>query len=120
MGCGCGNKNKGDNTVARAAGKSGFTPPTDENRVPVVMQQSESPSLLKKALNFGEAITKHVGDGLTTVDPNELSARLTICNKCIHNQAGTCNKCGCILTTKAKWRTSTCPEGYWPETKKQE
>ena len=116
MGCGC-NKNKNAQKSITPQGYPSATPA--KNIEPVKETNTKGPSLLKKALNFGEAIADHVADGLTKVDKNELSARLSICGKCIHNQQGTCNKCGCILTTKAAWRSSDCPEGYWPNAKTQ-
>ena len=67
MGCGC-NKNKGRKPQQMATSK-GFTNP---NKVEPVKEQpsKEGPSLLQKALNFGEAIVDHVADGLTKVDKN--------------------------------------------------
>jgi len=112
MGCGC---NKGKK--AQKATLEGYvTPP---NVQPVKENNTEGPGLLKKALSFGEAIVDHVSDGLAKVEKNELAARLTICGKCIHNHNGTCNKCGCVLSTKAGWRSADCPEGYWPNAKEK-
>tara|TARA_R100000406_G_scaffold88393_1_gene73708 strand:- start:531 stop:875 length:345 start_codon:yes stop_codon:yes gene_type:complete len=114
MGCGC-NKNKGKSKPVTVDPKKGFSVPKTE---PV--KKESGPSLVQKALNFGEAIVEHVADGMTKVSKNELSARLTICGKCVHNINGTCNQCGCILTTKASWRSSECPKGFWPNVKTEE
>lgn len=114
MGCGC-NKNK--KAQKSTITKQGYVQPAKDIQPVQTNNTDQGPSLLKKAMNFGEAIANHVADGMTKVDKNELSARLSICGKCIHNHNGTCNKCGCILTTKAAWRSSDCPEGYWPNAK---
>ncbi|QDP52787.1 MAG: hypothetical protein Unbinned838contig1000_38 [Prokaryotic dsDNA virus sp.] len=116
MGCGCNKNKKVGQPVVTPITSKGFEVPKQEIE-PVKENNTSSPSLLKKALNFGEAIVDHVADGMVKVDKNELTARLNICSKCTHNHGGTCNRCGCILTTKATWRSSDCPLGYWPNAK---
>jgi len=112
MGCGCGKKNKGANTnKTTLVGKDGFL----VNETP---NKKEGPGLLKKALNFGEALVDHVADGMTTVTKLQLSARLAVCTKCPFNKNGNCDKCGCVIATKAKWRSSDCPLEYWPTFKR--
>lgn len=113
MGCGCNKKAKKSSTPVAVDPKKGFN---FEEASPVAEQinKSEGPGLLQKALNFGEAVANHVADGLTTVTTLQLSSRLSVCNKCPFNKEGNCNKCGCVIATKAKWRTSECPVGYWP------
>lgn len=42
------------------------------------------------------------------------SERLAICNACEHkNMLGVCNKCGCLLKAKVKYKKSSCPIGKW-------
>ena len=117
MGCGCGNKNKaGKNKAALMDPKHGYL--KDIEPVTEQLNQKEGPNLLQKALNFGEALVEHVADGMTTVTKLQLAARLAVCSKCPFNKKGNCMKCGCIITTKAKWRSSECPVEYWPTFKK--
>ena len=119
MGCGC-NKNKTTGTPKTYANKvmqaidskTGLTPPKTTEPV-----KSEKPSLLQKALNLGEAVANHVQDGFGKVTKEELAARLEICHKCPYRSKGTCTKCGCNLSVKSAWRTSTCPDNRWPELK---
>lgn len=86
---------------------------------PVQPTETKSPSLLKKALNLGEAVANHVADGFSKVSKEELATRLSICEKCPYKAGTTCSKCGCVLTVKAAWKTSTCPDDppRWPEIK---
>jgi len=115
MGCGCNNKPK---IASKADPVKGYMyediQPVDEQ-----LNIKEGPSLLKKALNFGEALVDHVADGLTTVTSMQLSSRLAVCNKCPFNNEGSCMKCGCVIATKAKWRSSSCPAEYWPTIKEE-
>ena len=39
--------------------------------------------------------------------------RMLICKKCDWYDAGTCNKCGCILELKTKMKTEKCPLDKW-------
>ena len=117
MGCGC-NKNK-KNKASLTSGmitNKGF----EIEQAPVVEQTNkrEGPSLLQKAMNFGEALADHVSDGLTNVTKLQLAARLAVCTKCPFNKNGTCSECGCVIATKAKWRSADCPKEYWPTIKK--
>lgn len=113
MGCGC-NKGKKSNKSTLIEPTEGFpvSPVTEQ------LNQKEGPSLLKKALNFGEALADHVADGFSTVTKLQLAARLAVCSKCPFNKKGNCMKCGCVISTKAKWRSSECPVEYWPTFKK--
>lgn len=123
MGCGCNKKATKSSAVSKSVPvdpKKGFDFNKDKAS-PVVEQvnKKEGPGILQKALNFGEAVANHVADGFSTVTQLQMSARLSVCSKCPFNKEGTCNKCGCIIATKAKWRTSTCPQSYWPTLPKE-
>jgi hypothetical protein len=91
---------------------------------------SEGPSLLEKAFNFGEALTRHIGDGLKTRTTEEINELLVICQggrgsdgvlreKCEHFINGACNQCGCPIRQSKKffnklaWRSEHCPVGKW-------
>jgi hypothetical protein len=41
--------------------------------------------------------------------------RLTICNECEHLRKSVmqCNKCGCFMTAKVRFPSSSCPIGKW-------
>jgi|TARA_R110001606_G_scaffold158423_2_gene302179 hypothetical protein len=72
--------------------------------------------LLAKALSLGEALVNHVADGLSKTTKKEFAARLSICESCHHrSEKNNCGLCGCVISTKAAWKTSTCPDDRWPE-----
>ena len=75
---------------------------------------TKEPSLLKKALSLGEAVVNHVADGLTKTTKEELTLRLSICESCHHRNGDSCGLCGCDISTKSGWRSSTCPDDRWP------
>ena len=140
MGCGCNKSKKGATTAVDP--KKGFVPEvsktiqidkvhpagtkkvggsyteklTEENLqerltpTPAVKE----PSLLKKALSLGEAVVNHVADGLTKTTKEELALRLSICESCHHRNGSSCGLCGCDISTKSGWRSSTCPDDRWP------
>ena len=140
MGCGC-NKNKNqpksvdpnrgfvkvsaaeiqEQNVRTAAKGIKLSKPGKQGQINVQPppKNEENPSLLKKALNLGEAVANHVADGFSKVSKEELATRLSICEKCPYKAGTTCSKCGCVLTVKAAWKTSTCPDDppRWPEIK---
>lgn len=47
------------------------------------------------------------------VGGKEYMKRLDTCLTCEFRRADRCGKCGCMLMTKAKWKTSTCPINKW-------
>lgn len=112
MGCGCNKKNT-DKKAGETTPMHGFVSPVKET-----VNKKEGPSLIQKAMNFGEALVNHVADGMTKVTKLQLSGRLAVCIKCPFNHDGTCSKCGCVIATKAQWRSADCPEEYWPKIKK--
>jgi len=131
MGCGC-NKNKKTNTnttgqkgsyAGKVAAKMAPIPTTgfpvnEPKSEPVATptpETTKSPNLLEKALSLGEAVANHVADGMSKVSKQQMATRLEICNKCPFRSLGTCTKCGCILSVKAGWKTSTCPDERWPK-----
>lgn len=56
-------------------------------------------------------------DGVRTLDDAGLEARLSICRVCPHGEDKvlglTCARCGCVMTVKARFIASTCPDGLW-------
>tara|TARA_R100000781_G_scaffold114355_2_gene84947 strand:- start:439 stop:954 length:516 start_codon:yes stop_codon:yes gene_type:complete len=77
------------------------------------------PSLMKRAFNFAKATKEYVKDGMQNVDKAIYIKRLEICKRCpiFNAEKGTCNKCGCFMEIKAKWKVSTCPDepSRWPD-----
>tara|TARA_B100001094_G_C18196390_1_gene811671 strand:+ start:13047 stop:13466 length:420 start_codon:yes stop_codon:yes gene_type:complete len=136
MGCGC-NKNKKPATSNKTYSslvnsKLGYEavppqinagkpfPHTKENQEREKAEkeknkQQKSPSLFTKALNLGEALANHVADGMSKVTKDQMAARLGICERCPFRSEGTCTKCGCVLSVKAGWKTSDCPDNRWPK-----
>ncbi len=72
------------------------------------------PSLLAQAGSFAKALATHIGDGAKKVTGAQLERRLEICTLCDRRTDDRCSACGCVLSTKASWRTSQCPLGKWP------
>lgn len=63
---------------------------------------------------FLRAIFRHLEDGCARVALETFVARLTVCNSCSLRQGDRCLACGCIITTKARWRSESCPAERWP------
>lgn len=75
----------------------------------------DSPSLFKKAINFGKALVDHALSGFKTLNDEEYKKRIDICNSCeFLSESKSCNKCGCNIELKAKWAEQECPEKKWP------
>ena len=92
----------------------GFTINLEERLTPTPVVNTKEPSLLKKALSLGEAVVNHVADGLTKTTKEELALRLSICESCHHRNGESCGLCGCLISTKSSWKSSTCPDDRWP------
>ena len=60
-----------------------------------------------------------LSDGVRTLDDAGLEARLSVCRACPHGQEKvlglTCGRCGCVMTVKARFIASKCPDGLWGE-----
>jgi len=78
----------------------------------------QGPGLVQQAVNFGKAVVKHVADRGRKVSDDVYLARLTICSHCpsLNSKRFSCNQqtCGCRLTSKASWRSESCPLQKWP------
>jgi len=123
MGCGC-NKNKkpaaNQSYSAKINSRLGFDSVPNSKDFPATPIKTEekvepkSPSLFAKALNLGEALANHVADGMSKVTKEQMADRLSVCQRCPFISGGNCTKCGCILSVKAGWKTSECPDNRWP------
>tara|TARA_R110002012_G_scaffold261340_1_gene443215 strand:+ start:12205 stop:12747 length:543 start_codon:yes stop_codon:yes gene_type:complete len=93
----------------------------ERNKNPHIKPPTTPPSLLKRAFNFAKATKEYVSSGMHDVSKEMYAKRLTICKRCpiFNAKTSTCTKCGCFMTVKAKWATSTCPDtpSRWPEVK---
>lgn len=90
--------------------------PADPDAEPIyATSQTQEPSLLQKAASFARATIRHVADGAKCVSEDEQARRMSICRGCEHFDAERvkCRKCGCGLSLKTRWRTSTCPLNLW-------
>ena len=72
------------------------------------------PTLLARAGTFAKALATHVADGGKKVTAQELESRLEVCTLCDRRTDDLCSACGCVLSTKAGWRSSECPLKKWP------
>lgn len=79
----------------------------------------EGPGIVRRAINFGTAVVRHLADGTRHVDETVYAHRLQICQECpqCDKERMVCleRSCGCRLATKARWRTSECPLRKWPK-----
>jgi len=73
------------------------------------------PKLRIRIVNFARALYKHIKSGFKLVTKKEKERRLSICDGCefknrIDNE---CSICGCELSIKTEWKTSSCPKNKW-------
>jgi hypothetical protein len=73
------------------------------------------PSMPLRAWSLAKALANFVADGCKTVDAEEYSRRLGICDGCDTRRGNWCSHagCGCFLPAKAKGRAWKCPDGKW-------
>lgn len=72
-------------------------------------------SWMTKAINFTIACVKHVLDGLKKTSEEQRNERWMQCFNCPHSQNEwfECDKCGCAIEEKVKWKSEKCPERRW-------
>jgi len=77
----------------------------------------QSPGLLQRAANLGQALVRHAADGLQTVGDATYEHRLATCRQCelcdLARMVCRHTDCGCWLTVKARWASETCPVQKW-------
>ncbi len=77
------------------------------------------PSLLIRGWNFATAMARWALAGMPRRTPEEIAARLEICQSCEFLAGDHCSKCGCAcvennqLINKLALSTEKCPEGRW-------
>jgi hypothetical protein len=76
------------------------------------MKPTKPPSIFKMAKTFAGELAKYIKEGAPNVSNKIYLERLETCKKCPHlnKEKFSCNICGCRLETKAKWKTTTCPD----------
>lgn len=93
--------------------------PGQDNKGHATETESREPGLLRKAVNFGRAVTQHVHDGRREVSDEIYNARLATCRACpsCDEARMVCREpsCGCRLTIKARWNSQRCPLNKWVE-----
>lgn len=68
------------------------------------------PSLLKQAVNFGQASIEHALAGLPQATLEQQEERLAICRGCEFFKDNFCLVCGCVLSgAKLRWAEQQCP-----------
>lgn len=77
--------------------------------------KNKMPSTLEMAKNLAKATTQHVKSGFNEVSQEVQKERMDTCLDCEYYvpQQDRCSQCGCYLSRKTKWKTSTCPIGKW-------
>ena len=77
---------------------------------------TDEPGLVRKAVNLGKAVARHVADGAKKLDEEDFNQRLEICKSCPEYipERTACRLCGCDLKIKASWRSEYCPLAKWP------
>lgn len=88
---------------------------------PVAPPPPEIPSLITRIGNFASSVVAHVAQGMPTLEPEAVEARLAVCNgppegpPCDQRSpGGVCAGCGCYVNLKATWSDQVCPLGKWP------
>lgn len=78
-----------------------------------------SPSLGARAVHLGKALGRKFSQAIqgkpTTVNPEELNRRLSLCFGCHYLKGSFClhSNCGCAVSRKALWSTESCPIRRW-------
>ena len=84
----------------------------------------QEPGLLRKAVNFSRAVSRHIADGARKVGQENYEQRLAICRACpscdVPRMVCRERRCGCRLPVKARWRSESCPRGKWPAVAREE
>lgn len=78
------------------------------------------PPLIIRGLNFASAMARWTLAGFPRRAPEEIAARLAVCESCPHFAKNHCTHCGCAcvetdqILNKLALATETCPDGRWP------
>jgi glycosyltransferase involved in cell wall biosynthesis len=77
----------------------------------------KSPGVFTKFRNLATAVARQAAQGFPGVSDEVKAARLATCSTCpSHDAPGDrCRRCGCNLSIKAGWGSSSCPDRKWIE-----
>lgn len=70
--------------------------------------KKQPPNLIRQAMNFTKALTKHAVDGNRLVNDRVFELRLAECAVCPQRFGDKCGACGCPLDAKASWASESC------------
>ena len=75
----------------------------------------KKPSMLDMLKNFAKEVKDYAKEGAPNVSEEDYEERLGTCDGCefLKRDVMRCGSCGCLVEHKAKWATSSCPEGFW-------
>jgi len=79
------------------------------------MKKQKKASMLDMLKNFAKEVKDYAKEGAPHVSEKDYEERLTTCAGCefLKEKTMRCGSCGCLVEHKAKWATSSCPEGFW-------
>jgi len=80
--------------------------------------QFSTPSLVAQVQSATSAVVVECGAALSgeaAIDDATRATRLAVCEACANFIAADrrCQKCGCWMEIKTKFRTATCPDAKW-------
>jgi hypothetical protein len=75
--------------------------------------RKQPPGLLRKALNFSQALAEHAKDGMRLADDATFESRIELCLLCPERAHDVCSQCGCPIDKKASWAEQGCPLKKW-------
>jgi len=89
-----------------------------ESAFAVLRSQFSPPPLSSQLQSAAGAAVAECGaalSGAAAVEDATKAARLAACEACAHFIVADrrCQKCGCWMELKTKFRTASCPEGKW-------
>jgi len=91
-------------------------------------EEKKQPPISTQVSGLGSFLTdtakEVLSGGQLRATPEEAAARYATCLSCplfvkmpnrlgVHDGAMRCEKCGCAMGKKVKWKSATCPEGKW-------
>lgn len=83
--------------------------------------ETKPPNLVHRAVKFASAATKHILSGRPKATPDQIAARLEICNTCDLFDGKHCKECGCACNgtsnfmNKLAWADQECPHPAGPK-----
>lgn len=84
----------------------------------ILRSQFSTPPISTQVQSAATAVFTECGaalSGQAAVDDETKAARIALCEQCAYFIVADrrCQKCGCWMEIKTRFRTATCPEGKW-------